>query len=231
MNAITDTVIFSLAIGGPLRLLWDAWSWLTSPTVFGWMGIVAAIVAAFAVSPRQWVSSPIAFFGRCVCVVIAWVAVVLILSAVIPGSSGVGSGAGEATEQEASVGDDALPAEGSGTVVVKPLNNSDATRIGDDIIVRFIASQANPALAQPYACDLLLKLPQKPSVLIEIRSSSMSELIEQFASQLKENELHSYTANVSVRIEMSPYPGEPVIQKLKQLCRDANPNCDFVLGE
>lgn len=231
MNAIEGILVFPLAVAGPLRLLLDVLSWLASPTVIGWIGIGAAIVAAFAVCPRQWLSGPVVFFGRTAYVVIVWVTVVLILSAVTPDGTGAGSGAGDAVEQDDLSSADPLPAAGSGTVVIKPLSDTDAAQFGDDIIIRFVPSKANADLAQPFACDLLLQLPAKPPSLVEIRSTSTSELIQQFAAQLLENATKSKSASFSVRIDTNPFPGEPVIQKLKQVCRDVNPNCDFILGE
>lgn len=230
MNLIADVLTLPLSVAGPFRLIVHVWSWLTSPIAMGWSGIIAAIVAACLVSPRHWLSSPVAFLGRSVCVAVVWVVVVVLLGAVSQrGSGGVPGDKYIAKSDKPPL--DTVPAVGNGTVVVKPLSDSDAAQFSNDIVIRFVPSKSNVDIARPFACDLILQLPMKRPSLIEIRSASNSELIERFAGQLRENEIHSNEQSISVRIETTPFPGEPIIQRLKRVCREASPNCDFVIGE
>jgi hypothetical protein len=214
-------------ISWPLSWLFDFWSWLTSPSVVPWLGMLAAVGAGLTIRSRDWLTSPKTLILRSFQVAIVWLILVFLLGLLVPGTPGQSDGKGKgSTGDESAKGDDNAEQEASVSVKTVPAS---AGGQSFDLTVKFVPSKANASIAVDFACDLFFSGGEATQV--EIRAGDMENFQRLLVERLHDLKPTSRKRPVTVYVEKSPSPGESVLRSVTDKIRAVVGNCEVSIGD
>lgn len=203
------------------------WSWLTSPAVIPLAGAFAAVLVAFTVETKTWVRRPISGFLRGLRVAALW----LLLAWLMGGFGGGGFG-GEGSAGESS--GDGNVASGNGhaepraNVQVVAEATAPQGSQAPKIVIRFVESVVNPAMAQEFACDVIAVIDGQ-SQRIKIRAANLGQLESELRRQLLAID-HSDSAAPTVQIDQTPFPGDNVIRGIQAIVGETMPGAAITVS-
>ena len=207
----------------------DLLTWLTSPSIVPWAGVVAAIIAALTVEPKTWLKPPLKSGGRALRVAVVFLIVAWMLSSSARPGSGRGSGEGDGNDSGTGKTNGNTPVTPPITVVPGQFPSSTPEQI--DLVVSFVPSAANQSVAQEFACDLLHKGTEKKVTKIKIRGRDMHEFDKLLVEQLRNLNLPKAPKRLTVLIKRSPFPGENVVRRVGDKVRTVLSNATLVFDE
>jgi len=217
---------------GPLQFLYtlwwwvtSVWQWLSTPSVCPWVGVVAAIIAAIALEPLNWLKSPWEFVSRIIKVSIAWLLVAFFLSAIVQ----VGAGSGGQGEVTRSAQTETLIA-GSKGVLAASRDTQIPTGPSIIAVIRFLPSVTDQKMAQAFSCDVFAGNGKsvRPSL---IRATSMPEFEGQLRKTLTEVAVPNNVSRPEIHVLRVPYPGENVLRKVCDIAANAVPTAQVLIDE
>lgn len=195
--------------------------WLIAPSVVGWIGAVAAIVAALATSPKTWLRSPATILIRAFSTAVIWLIVAWALGMAIQKS-------GQPSAEQ-----------GGGANVVQPDRTPEARLIPPDefpaddenvvLVIQFVPSSADAGVAQDFACDLVYKSPESLQK-IEIRADDMTQFETSLVAQLRGLTLADVD-RPTAKIPRTPFPGNGILQKVRQKVLRVFPDVSVEAGD
>jgi hypothetical protein len=206
---------------------WEALRWFIRPSVIPWLGAVAAVIAALTVEPKTWLKSVKITLGRVLQVAGVWLIVALLLHFLWYAGCGRGRGPGEGDGSSAGKTNNTRPTEPPVTVSPEEFPSNLPKSV--DLMIRFVPSPGNPAVAQDFSCDLLQKDAENKGKKIEIRAQSMQEFVELLVAQLQNLNLHQQQP--TILIQRSPFPGESVVQRVGDKVRMVFPDATIVFDK
>ena len=207
----------------------DLLTWLTSPSIVPWVGVVAAIIAALTVEPKTWLKPPLKSGGRALRVAVVFLIVAWMLSSSARPGSGRGSGEGDGNDSGTGKTNGNTPVTPPITVVTGQFPSSTPEHI--DLVISFVPSAANQSVAQEFACDLLHKGTEKKVTKIKIRGRDMHEFDKLLVEQLRNLNLPKAPKRLTVLIKRSPFPGENVVRRVGDKVRTVLSNATLVFDE
>jgi len=215
---------------GFLTWIGDLLTWLTSPSIVPWAGVVAAIIAALTVEPKTWLKPPLKkSVGRALRVAVVFLIVAWMLSSSARLGSGRGSGEGDGNDSGTGKTNGNTPVTPPITVVPGQFPSDTPEHI--DLVVSFVPSAANQSVAQEFACDLLHKGTEKKVTKIKIRGRDMHEFDKLLVEQLRNLNLPKAPKRLTVLIKRSPFPGENVVRRVGDKVRTVLSNATLVFDE
>lgn len=207
----------------------DLLTWLTSPSIVPWVGVVAAIIAALTVEPKTWLKPPLKSGGRALRVAVVFLIFAWMLSSSARPGSGRGSGEGDGNDSGTGKTNGNTPVTPPITVVPGQFPSSTPEHI--DLVISFVPSAANQSVAQEFACDLLHKGTEKKVTKIKIRGRDMHEFDKLLVEQLRNLNLPKAPKRLTVLIKRSPFPGENVVRRVGDKVRTVLSNATLVFDE
>ena len=214
---------------GFLTRIGDLLTWLTSPSIVPWAGVVAAIIAGLTVEPKTWLKSPLKSIGRALRVAVVFLIVAWILSSFARLDTGRGSGEGDGNDSGTGKANGNTPVTAPVTVVFGQFPSGTPEHV--DLVVSFVPSAANQSVAQDFSCDLLYKGTEKTATKIEIRGRDMLEFDKLLVQQLRDLQLPPAPQRLTVQIKRSPFPGENVVRRVGDKVRTVLANATVVFDE
>lgn len=212
-----------------LTWIGDLLTWLTSPSIVPWAGVVAAIIAALTVEPKTWLKPPLKSVKRALIVAVVFLIVAWMLSSSARPGSGRGSGEGDGNDSGTGKTNGNTPVTPPITVVPGQFPSSTPEHI--DLVISFVPSAANQSVAQEFACDLLHKGTEKKVTKIKIRGRDMHEFDKLLVEQLRNLNLPKAPKRLTVLIKRSPFPGENVVRRVGDKVRTVLSNATLVFDE
>ncbi|MCS6896442.1 MAG: hypothetical protein NZM29_00585 [Nitrospira sp.] len=210
---------------GIVTWIWQLLTWLTSPSIVPWEGVVAAIVAALTVEPKTWLKARFKSVGRALRVAVVFLIVAWMFSSV----ARLGSGEGDGNDFGTGKTNDNTPV--TPPVKAVPGQFPSGTPKHVDLVVSFVPSAANQSVAQEFSCDLLHKGTEKEALKIEIRGRDMHDFDKLLVKQLRLVNLPEAPKRVTVLIKRSPFPGENVVRRVEDKVRTVLSNATVVFDE
>lgn len=200
---------------------WKLLRWLTSPSIIPWAGAVAAVLAACVVCLK----TPLRSVWRALFVGALWLIFAWMLSSAAQlgsaknGGKAEGSGSADGTVNG--------PQATTPSVAIVPGQFPPGTPEHVDLVISFVASQGNPAEALEFSCDLFRKdSNSKPE---EIRAKDMEQFNQSLVEALSAVNLDQQQP--TILIKRSPFPGENVLQQVRDKVRAIIPNATVMFDE
>ncbi|MEI7687993.1 MAG: hypothetical protein WCL32_23545, partial [Planctomycetota bacterium] len=214
---------------GFLTWIGELLSWLTSPSIVPWAGVVAAIIAALTIEPKTWLKSPLKSVGRALRVAVVFLIVAWMISSGARLGSGRGSGEGQGEASGTGKANGITPITLPLTVVPGQFPSGTPEHI--DLVVSFVPSPGNQMVAQDFSCDLLRKNNDKNATKTEIRARDMQEFDKLLVQQLRDMNNPEIQKRFAVLVRRSPFPGENVMRRVVEKVRAVLPNANVLYGE
>lgn len=214
---------------GFLTWIGELLTWLTSPSIVPWAGVLAAVIAALTVETRTWLKSPLRSVGRGLRVAVVFLIVAWMLSSFGRFGFGRGSGAGDGNDTGTGKRNGKKSVPPPVTVVPGPFPSGTPENV--DLVINFVSSPANKSVAQDFSCDLLYKGMEKKTAKIEIRARDMHDFDKLLVQQLRDVILPHAPKGLNVQISRSPFPGENVVRRVTDKVRTVLPNASVSFNE
>jgi hypothetical protein len=195
-----------IAIGTKLLAIWQ---WFVSPSVIPYAGAVAAIVAAFSLQPRAWITAPMRACRWGIQAALVWLVAASLLSLI--GGGGNGSHDGQQTGSSPAQSEDKNSVTGPGGDMGGPSQGV--------LVVRFIAQPGDSTQAVPFACVLEME----GSEPVAIRTSAMDLLQAKVQKALEDHRASTSFSLARAVIVREPFPGDPCLQTIESTVRSVMP--------
>jgi hypothetical protein len=196
-------------------------TWVGSPSIVPWVGVAGAITAAVTVEPKTWLKSPWNSVGRALQVAVVFLIVAWMLNSVARPGSGTGSGKGDGNESEKGKANPNAPV--APPVNVVPGQFPSGTLEHVDVVVAFVPSASNQSFAQDFSCDLHYKDARNKATKFEIRAKDMAEFYTLLEQQLGGLNPADTPKGLTVLIHRSPFPGENVLRRVRDIIQEVLP--------
>lgn len=191
-------------------------TWFTRPSIMPWVGALAAIAAAITIETSTWLKSPLGSVGRALRVAFVFLVIAWMLNSIarIGSTNGNGQGSGEGGGDKSATNTTYGDAVTTTAAASAPGQAPSEIAENVDLIIGFVASPANPSIAQSFACNLVWRLDKRGERTFEIRATNMEAFDKLIERRLREQNLPETSKPITVLIKRVPDPGESVRRHL-----------------
>jgi hypothetical protein len=213
----------------PLPAGWrDTLAWLVAPSVTPWAGALAAVIAAFVVSPVSWIKHFGLAIPRAVLAVAAWLAALWAINIVATeGWTGLTARLGfpaAAAGNNGAATAPAVPAGGPPAAVPPPAR---AAAVHFD--VRFVTEPADPTRVMDFSCDVTIDTHKGPPATLRVQGTDWPSFEKELALTLRSGAGPGTPA--AVRIRRTPDPGPNTLERTRRAARATLPVAEVRVGD
>ena len=204
-NWVKDTAYF----------LWSTVSWILTPSIAPWVGVLAALASAITIDTKRWICSLGTFIARSLRIIVIWLIIIHCLRHLPNGKGNRGSGVnGEIKNPKLE------------TVFPAP-TTIDGKQV--DLVIGFPVDPVNPKRGKAFSCDIRISQKNIRS-LVAINNI---DLLNQLVRELPEvnTGLNEKSKDYLVYIKMIWNPGDSVLNQIEERIKQIQPSTSFVRGD